>query len=96
MLDLETGREFVLSSEDADVEARRLTTADFPAGLREAWPQDDRGRPITPGLRDSGPCVDPPALRRIARKGLTLRPQISLFAAAPARRGRQRNGAAAS
>ena len=77
-LDLETGEEFVVSSTDPDLEARRLRVTELPPHILHAWPRNADGRPVSPGEH-----VGPAQLRRIAAAATTADTQPaqqSLFA----------------
>jgi hypothetical protein len=80
-LDLATGEEIIISSEDADIEARRLRVTDLPPALLAAWPRDAAGRPLRPGYDDSprGRTVGPDELRRLAAAVDSAPAQGSLF-----------------
>ena len=85
LLDLLTGEEFDISSQDRDVEAKRISVRDLPPALRDAWPRDKKGKPVRPGLDDSGSGlqVGSGELRELARAaGSPATPsQRSLFEA---------------
>ena len=80
-LDLSTGEELVISSEDADVEARRLTVADFPPALAAVWPRGSNGKLIPPGASASGNGTEigPARLRKLAGKVDLTPAQPALF-----------------
>ncbi len=52
VLDLRTGEEFTVSSDDAGWMARRATVDELPAAWLAAWPRR-KGRPVTPGIDGS-------------------------------------------
>lgn len=81
-LDLQTAQEFVVSSEHADTQARRLRVTDLPPDLLADWPTH-HGRPLPAGYSDNGrPYVGLNELRRIARNAAARNAgpvQASLF-----------------
>jgi hypothetical protein len=72
LIDLETGEEFEISSDDETLAARRLSLKELPTALRDAWPRNKSGRPIPPFVRDGSSNVTPDQLRALAQLGLDL------------------------
>ncbi|MGA2924581.1 MAG: hypothetical protein ABSG43_01105 [Solirubrobacteraceae bacterium] len=69
VLDLRTGEEITVSSEDPEWMARRATVAELPPAWLAEWPHRN-GRPVTPGIDSSetGGGPDERWLRTRARR----------------------------
>lgn len=78
-LDLVTGEEFRVSSEDKDVAARKIGVRDLPPALRDAWPRDEKGRAIRPGFHVDSSVMNTDVLRRLAGSVDVAPLQGSLF-----------------